>query len=168
MMKYSFTHAVYMTDNEIGRLYELLRDQGLYDAIFYARLRPARREWLDWVGSKENWFVRVTDERMQVVGIFWLDGFRDMTAYVHFASFRELGTLNTTACGRQALAFMEDNLQGSVNALLGFMPTGNRAGQIFQKRLGFKRFMFIQDAIKLHTGGTVDATLSVYNFNRGV
>jgi hypothetical protein len=166
-MEYTFTHAEHMTDAEIDYLYTLLKTEGVYDAVFYADIRPDYNEWLDWVNSKKTWFVRVTNERMRTVGIFWLDGFRDMTAYVHYASFRELGSENVLDCGRASLNFMEENLEGSVNVLIGFTLISNRAGTVFNKRLGFKHFTLLEKAVRSSTGGVEDASISFYNFNRG-
>ena len=160
-MMYDFTHAAYLTDDEIRELFHRVEREGLLDSFFYAAQCETADEFLAYVRDKGTWMFQV-ERHGEVVAFGMLDNFSAESAYFHHCHFRA-GWKHTLETACHTLEWLQASCP-SIKTLIGITPTRNRLAVRYAGRCGFKILGEIPRSLYDRDGNAQDAVLSVYTW----
>ena len=161
MNLYDFTHAAYLSDDEIRELYNRMEREGLLDSFFHAAQCKNAGEFLDYVRSDGVWMFLV-ERYGEAVAFGMLDNFSAESAYFHHCHFRAgWKYTHETAC--YTLEWLRGACAG-LRTLIGITPSRNRLAVRYAKRCGFEILGEIPRSLYDRDGNVQDAVLSVYTW----
>lgn len=158
---YEFTHAAYLTNDEIRELYNRMEREGLLDSFFHAAQITDADEFLSYARDKGTWLFRA-DRMGETVAFGMLDSFSAESAYFHHCHFRA-GWKHTLETACHALEWLKTACP-SVKTLIGVTPSRNRLAVRYAGRCGFKILGEIPRSLYDRDGNVQDAVLSVYTW----
>ena len=162
-MTYDFTHAAYLTDDEIRGLYERMEREHLIDSFFHAAQCKSAHEFLAYVRDKGTWMFQV-ERHGGVVAFGMLDNFSAESAYFHHCHFRA-GWKHTLETAMHTLDWLQASCP-SIKTLVGITPTRNKLAVRYAQRCGFKILGEIPRSLYDRDGNVQDAVLSVYTWGQ--
>ena len=160
-MIYDFTHAAYLSDDEIRELSSRVEREGLYDSFFHSSQCKTADEFLAYVRSEGVWMFRIERDG-EVVAFAMLDNFSAESAYFHHCHFRA-GWRYTLETALHTLDWLQASCP-SIKTLIGITPTRNRLAVRYAQRCGFKILGEIPRSLYDRDGNVQDAVLSVYTW----
>ena len=160
-MTYGFTHAAYLSDDEIRELYNRMEREGLLDQFFHAAQCKTADEFLRYARDVGTWLFRA-DRYGEAVAFGMLDNFSAESAYFHHCHFRS-GWKHTLETACHTLEWLRTACP-SVKTLIGITPSRNRLAVRYAQRCGFKILGEIPRSLYDRDGNVQDAVLSVYTW----
>ena len=160
---YTFTHASFLTDDEIRELFNRMDREGLLDCFFYAAQCRTADEFLAYARDVGTWLFRV-EKYGEPVAFAALDNFNAESAYFHHCHFRA-GWKHTLETACYTLDWLKVACKG-ISTLVGITPSKNRLAVRYAQRCGFRILGEIPRSLQNMDGETIDATLSVYTWGR--
>lgn len=160
-MIYDFTHAAYLSDDEIRELYNRMEREALLDSFFHAAQCKTADEFLRYARDIGTWLFRA-DRYGEPVAFAMLDSFSAESAYFHHCHFRA-GWKHTLETALHTLDWLQASCP-SIKTLIGITPAKNKLAVRYAGRCGFKILGEIPRSLYDRDGNVQDAVLSVYTW----